>query len=168
MRTRVTRRTTQFCPDNRPALSPVRRPKTRLPCHLRRWCILFARSSADQHRKPCSLLSSRAGRPSITRPSIVFSAKSVDMSVIVRYPRLFVKNTTTRRIAMITFHVPTQTEAADSLVFCVPERAVLFAGSRHATVPPQTATRLVDRLAGAGFGFFVGCAPALTHRFARQ
>ncbi|MCK4516166.1 MAG: hypothetical protein KAU31_12970, partial [Spirochaetaceae bacterium] len=62
---------------------------------------------------------------------------------------------------MITFEVPTQTEAADRLVFCVPARAVLFAGSRRGTVPPQTATRLVDRLTDAGFGFLVGCAPGI-------
>ena len=66
---------------------------------------------------------------------------------------------------MITFQVPTQTEAADSLVFCVPERAVLFAGSRHGTVPPETASRLVDRLTGAGFGFLVGCAPGIDASF---
>ena len=66
---------------------------------------------------------------------------------------------------MITFQVPTQTEAADRLVFCVPTRAVLFAGSRHGTVPPETATRLVDRLAGVGFGFLVGCAPGIDASF---
>ncbi len=66
---------------------------------------------------------------------------------------------------MITFHVPTQTEAADSLVFCVPARAVLFAGSRHGTLAPLTASRLVDRLTGAGFGFLVGCAPGIDASF---
>ena len=42
---------------------------------------------------------------------------------------------------------------------------MLFAGSRHGTVPPQTASRLVDRLAGAGFGFLVGCAPGIDALF---
>ena len=66
---------------------------------------------------------------------------------------------------MVTFHVPTRSHAADRLVFRVPSRAVLFAGSRHGTVPPRLAAKLVDHLSDAGFGFLVGCAPGIDSCF---
>ena len=62
---------------------------------------------------------------------------------------------------MVTFHVPTKTGAEDRLVFKVPERAVLVAGSRHGIVAPQTAAGLVAHLCKAGFGLLIGCAPGI-------
>ena len=66
---------------------------------------------------------------------------------------------------MVTFHVPTHSQAADALVFRVPARAVLFAGSRHGRLPHSLATDLVDHLTDAGFGFLVGCAPGVDAAF---
>ncbi len=66
---------------------------------------------------------------------------------------------------MVTFHVPTRNTAEDRLVFKVPERAVLLAGSRHGIVAPQTATRLVAHLCKAGFGLLIGCAPGIDASF---
>ena len=66
---------------------------------------------------------------------------------------------------MVTFHVPTQTGAEDRLVFKVPERAVLLAGSRHGVVASQTAARLVAHLCKAGFGLLIGCAPGIDALF---
>jgi hypothetical protein len=66
---------------------------------------------------------------------------------------------------MVTFHVPTQREAQERLVFSVPERAVLLAGSRNGTVAPQTARALVDHVSQAGFGLLVGCAPGIDESF---
>ena len=60
---------------------------------------------------------------------------------------------------MVTFHVPTRQTGAAALVFRVPRRAVLLAGSRNAAVPQETAASLVEHLTGAGFGFLIGCAP---------
>ena len=62
---------------------------------------------------------------------------------------------------MVTFQVPTHNTAADRLVFKIPERAVLVAGSRHGAVARQTAAGLVGHLCEAGFGFLVGCAPGI-------
>ena len=66
---------------------------------------------------------------------------------------------------MVTFHVPTQTGAVDRLVFKVPERAVLVAGSRHGIVAPQTAATLVEHLCKSGFGLLIGCAPGIDECF---
>ena len=66
---------------------------------------------------------------------------------------------------MVTFHVPTQTGAEDRLVFKVPERAVLLAGSRHGVVAPQTAAGLVEHLCRKGFGLLIGCAPGIDECF---
>lgn len=66
---------------------------------------------------------------------------------------------------MVTFTVPTQSGASDRLVFRVPARPVLIAGSRHGVVRPQTASSLVSRLAHSGFGFLVGCAPGIDAAF---
>ncbi len=68
---------------------------------------------------------------------------------------------------MVTFQVPTHEQAADRLVFRIPARSVLFAGSRHGSVPPQTATELVDNLSDTGFGFLVGCARGVDASFRR-
>ena len=62
---------------------------------------------------------------------------------------------------MVTFQVPTANTAADRLVFSVPERAILVAGSRHGAVAPQTAAGLVEHLRQTGFGFLVGCASGI-------
>ena len=62
---------------------------------------------------------------------------------------------------MVTFNVPTQSTAEDRLVFKIPERAVLLAGSRHGIVAPQMAARLVEHLRQAGFGLLIGCAPGI-------
>ncbi len=66
---------------------------------------------------------------------------------------------------MVTFHVPTQTGAEDRLVFKIPGRAVLLAGSRHGIVAPQTAAGLVERLCKSGFGLLIGCAPGIDECF---
>ena len=66
---------------------------------------------------------------------------------------------------MVTFQVPTGNTAARRLVFRVPERAVLVAGSRHGAVPPQMARDLVEHLCQAGFGLLVGCAPGIDASF---
>jgi len=66
---------------------------------------------------------------------------------------------------MVTFQVPTQTEAQDRLVFSVPERAVLVAGSRRGIVPPDTTTGLVEHLCRAGFGLLIGCAAGIDASF---
>ena len=66
---------------------------------------------------------------------------------------------------MVTFQVPTHNTAADRLVFRVPERAILVAGSRHGAVTPQTAGELVEHLSQAGFGLLVGCAPGVDASF---
>ncbi len=62
---------------------------------------------------------------------------------------------------MVTFHVPTHVTADDRLVFKIPERAVLLAGSRHGIVGPQAAAGLVEHLCRAGFGLLIGCAPGI-------
>lgn len=62
---------------------------------------------------------------------------------------------------MVTFHVPTHSTEEDHLVFRVPARAVLFAGSRRGQVPPDTASLLVASLSQAGFAFLTGCAPGV-------
>ncbi len=62
---------------------------------------------------------------------------------------------------MVTFHVPTHSTAEDQLVFKVPERAVLVAGSRHGIVPSRIGSQFVEHLSQAGFGFLVGCAPGI-------
>jgi len=66
---------------------------------------------------------------------------------------------------MVTFHVPTRNTAEDQLVFKVPERAVLLAGSRHGIVAPQTAAGLVEHLCRVGFGLLIGCAPGIDKCF---
>ena len=66
---------------------------------------------------------------------------------------------------MVTFQVPTHNTAEDRLVFKIPERAVLLAGSRHGVVVPQTAAGLVEHLCEAGFGLFIGCAPGIDKCF---
>ena len=66
---------------------------------------------------------------------------------------------------MVTFQVPTHVTAEDPLVFKVPERAVLVAGSRHGIVAQETAGRLVEHLCQAGFGLLVGCAPGVDASF---
>jgi len=66
---------------------------------------------------------------------------------------------------MVTFHVPTRKDTAEKLLFRVPARAVLLAGSRHGTVPAQTAAALVRRLSQSGFGFLVGCAGGIDAAF---
>jgi len=66
---------------------------------------------------------------------------------------------------MVTFHVPTRNTASDPLVFKVPERVVLLAGSRHGVVAPQTAEGLVEHLCRAGFGLLIGCAPGIDASF---
>jgi hypothetical protein len=66
---------------------------------------------------------------------------------------------------MVTFHVPTANTAEDRLVFSVPERAILVAGSRHGIVAPQTARELVDHVSRAGFGMLIGCAPGIDASF---
>jgi len=66
---------------------------------------------------------------------------------------------------MVTFQVPTHHTAADRLVFRVPQRAILVAGSRHGTVAPETAGRFVEYLSHAGFGFLVGCAHGVDECF---
>ena len=62
---------------------------------------------------------------------------------------------------MVTFQVPTHNTAEDPLVFSVPERAVLLAGSRHGVVAQETAAGLVAHLCKAGFGLLIGCAPGI-------
>ena len=69
---------------------------------------------------------------------------------------------------MVTFQVPTHNTAGDRLVFKVPQRAVLVAGSRHGIVAPQTAGRLVEHLCQAGFGLLVGCAPGVDECFRHE
>lgn len=66
---------------------------------------------------------------------------------------------------MVTFHVPTHSPTADCLVFRVPARAVLVAGSRHGQLPEALAAALVERLSDQGFGFLVGCAPGIDAAF---
>ena len=66
---------------------------------------------------------------------------------------------------MVTFQVPTRNTASDPLVFKIPERAVLLAGSRHGAVAPQTAAGLVAHLCKAGFGLLIGCAPGIDASF---
>ena len=66
---------------------------------------------------------------------------------------------------MVTFQVPTHVTAEDRLVFKVPERAVLLAGSRRGVVAPQTAAGLVAHLCQAGFGLLIGCAPGIDECF---
>ena len=69
---------------------------------------------------------------------------------------------------MVTFHVPTANTAEDRLVFKVPERAVLVAGSRHGIVAQETAGKLVEHLCQAGFGLLVGCAPGVDECFRHE
>ncbi len=66
---------------------------------------------------------------------------------------------------MVTFQVPTHNTAEHRLVFRVPERAILVAGSRHGAVAPQTAAGLVEHLSHAGFGLLVGCASGIDASF---
>ena len=66
---------------------------------------------------------------------------------------------------MVTFHVPTANTAEDQLVFKVPERAILVAGSRHGAVALQTAGALVKQLNQSGFGLLVGCARSVDECF---
>ncbi len=66
---------------------------------------------------------------------------------------------------MVTFHVPTRNTAQDQLVFKIPERAVLVAGSRHGIVAPQTAAELAEHLCKSGFGLLIGCAPGIDECF---
>ncbi len=69
---------------------------------------------------------------------------------------------------MVTFQVPTHVTVEDPLVFKVPERAVLVAGSRHGSVAQETAGRLVEHLCKAGFGLLVGCAPGVDECFRKE
>ena len=66
---------------------------------------------------------------------------------------------------MVTFQVPTHNTAVDPLVFSVPERVVLVAGSRHGVVAQETAAGLVEHLCKAGFGLLIGCAPGIDEGF---
>ena len=66
---------------------------------------------------------------------------------------------------MVTFHVPSAECEAGRLVFQVPARAVLLAGSRHGTVEPHSASALVEHLSEAGFGCLIGCAPGIDAAF---
>ena len=68
---------------------------------------------------------------------------------------------------MVTFHVPTHTAESDHLVFRIPERAVMVAGSRRGTVPPHTASMLVATLSHAGLAFMTGCAPGVDESIRR-
>lgn len=53
------------------------------------------------------------------------------------------------------------------LVFRVPTRAVLFAGSRNGFVDTALAGRLVTALSDSGFSFLVGCATGVDCSFRR-
>ena len=48
--------------------------------------------------------------------------------------------------------------AEDPLVFRIPARAAMIAGSRNGFVDPEAADRIVAALTEAGFSFLVGCA----------
>jgi len=71
----------------------------------------------------------------------------------------------------MTFRVPTQVQDAPQTAPCfrfsVPEVSVLFAGSRFLEVPLPTCRELVERFAGHGFNFFVGCAEGVDRSFRR-
>ena len=66
---------------------------------------------------------------------------------------------------MVTFHVPSHASETQRLLFQVPARSVLLAGSRHGTVDRRTADVLVEHLSEAGFGCLIGCAPGIDAAF---
>ena len=51
--------------------------------------------------------------------------------------------------------------------FSVPEKSVLFAGSRYLEVPQRTCRDLVQQFANHGFSFLVGCADGVDRSFRR-
>jgi len=68
---------------------------------------------------------------------------------------------------MVKFSVPEKTAQQEQqfFSFSVKDNAVLFAGSRNASVPEHLAKGLVNAFARLGFGFFVGCARGIDDRF---
>ena len=58
-------------------------------------------------------------------------------------------------------------QSTGRLVFRVPQRAVLFAGSRNRSVDPALAGRLVTALSNNGFSYLVGCAAGVDSCFRR-
>ena len=65
---------------------------------------------------------------------------------------------------MVKFSVPVRGETP-AFRFSVHERGVLFAGSRHQTVPQAVCRALVQGLGDCGFRFWVGCAPGVDRSF---
>ena len=62
---------------------------------------------------------------------------------------------------MVTITLAAEQEAASpqaQLVFRIPARAAMLAGSRNGFVEPEEAERIVTALSDAGFSFLVGCA----------
>ena len=74
---------------------------------------------------------------------------------------------------MVTFSVPIKekecepNEKEEYFRFSVPERSVLFAGSRYLEVPQSTCRDLVQQFANHGFSFLVGCADGVDRSFRR-
>jgi len=66
---------------------------------------------------------------------------------------------------MVTFQVPAHNTVSDRLVFQVPARAVLLAGSRHGSVLRRVTDDLVEHLCRADFGLLIGCAPGIDECF---
>ena len=68
---------------------------------------------------------------------------------------------------MVQFSVPVKTaQKADRFFsFSVIENAVMFAGSRNASVPQNKANALIKSFARLGFSFFVGCARGVDQCF---
>ncbi len=74
---------------------------------------------------------------------------------------------------MVTFSVPIKeqecepNEKEEYFRFSVPEKSVLFAGSRYLEVPRSTCRDLVQQFANHGFSFLVGCADGVDRSFRR-
>ena len=74
---------------------------------------------------------------------------------------------------MVTFSVPIKeqecgpNEKEEYFRFSVPEKSVLFAGSRYLEVPQRTCRDLVQQFVNHGFSFLVGCADGVDRSFRR-
>ena len=72
---------------------------------------------------------------------------------------------------MISFSVPLRGRIIECskahFNFKVEEGTLLFAGSRHLTVPSQTCSDLISALGSLGFGFMTGCASGVDESFRR-
>lgn len=66
---------------------------------------------------------------------------------------------------MIGFSVPVKNNNGRFFNFSVEAGAVLFAGSRHLTVPYQVCSNLIKALRLQGFGFMTGCAHGVDESF---